>query len=69
MMTYQQIEALNNGELITTYDLVETEPREPLMGEIRYLIPTMPAPWEPLAALMPLSPARIIFDGKQWRPA
>jgi hypothetical protein len=40
--------------------------RLPVVGELRYMVPLMPALGEPLAAMMPLDPIRIACTGTEW---
>lgn len=61
------LEKLNSGEHVVTYEMLQVRPdRKPVVGEIRYIIPLIPSPFEPLAAMIPANPIQIIWDGKQW---
>ena len=65
----EMIERINRGEHVVTYEMVHVRPdRAPVSGEIRYIVPLVPARWEPLASMMPLDPVRIIWDGAKWIP-
>lgn len=58
---------LNAGERVTLYKLVVDEaPGMRFVGEIRYIVPLVPASWEPLASMMPLGLVPILWDGTQW---
>lgn len=61
------LDRLNHGEHVVTYEIRQVLPwREPVVGEVRYLIPLVPSPAEPLAAMMPANPIPIAWNGKQW---
>jgi hypothetical protein len=63
----QQIEKLNRGEHVPTYQMVQVAHlRSPITGELRYLQPFVPAPGEPLASMVPLRPVRIVWTGEKW---
>jgi hypothetical protein len=65
----EQIDKLNRGEYVTTYELVVVMPdRTRVAGEVRYIIPLVPNPAEPLAQMWPLDPVRIVWDGEKWIP-
>ncbi len=65
--TELQIERLNAGKLAITYEMAVVPPdRQPVTGEVRYIIPLAPSSAEPLAAMVPLRPVRIIWTGKHW---
>ncbi|SHG87725.1 hypothetical protein [Bradyrhizobium erythrophlei] len=66
MMAMQQIAKLNRGEQVLTYQLVPIAPRKPVVGELRYIVPLVPNPAEPLAQMFPLRPQRIAWTGKEW---
>jgi hypothetical protein len=69
MMAMQQIEKLNRGEQVLTYQLVPVAPHKPVVGELRYIVPLIPNPAEPLAQLLPLRPQRIVWTGARWEIA
>ena len=67
MILAQQIEKLNKGEHVVTYQLVQVDPtRKPVTGELRRIILLGPAPWEPLASMVPVGEAQIIWNGADW---
>jgi hypothetical protein len=35
----------------------------PVIGELRYLLPLVPSPAEPLASMVPLPPVEILWNG------
>lgn len=61
-----EIARLNAGESVPTYEMTRAPDRRPLTGELRYIMPMAPAPWEPLAAMVPLGPIPIIWNGNEW---
>ena len=66
---HKMLEKLNRGEHVVTYELAQVRPaRKPVIGEIRYLMPLIPMPGEPLASMMLSNPLRIIYDGEKWQP-
>lgn len=61
------LDKLNRGEHVVTWEMLQVRPdRTPVTGEIRFIIPWIPSPAEPLAALIPANPIQIIWNGKQW---
>jgi hypothetical protein len=64
----EMIERLNRGGgYVITYELYTVDPdRVPATGEIRFIIPLVPSPAEPLAAMVPLDPVRIVWTGAEW---
>ena len=57
MMAVQQIEKLNRGEQVPTYELLQVNPsREPVVGELRYVVPLVPNPAEPVTPVVPDAP-------------
>ena len=53
-----------------TYELKEVpEERKPVIGEIRFSLPLLPMPGEPLASMIHGYPLRIVWDGKEWMSA
>jgi hypothetical protein len=66
-MIMQQIEKLNRGERVATYQLVQVDPaRKPVVGEVRYMVPLAPNPAEPLAQMLPLRPVQMVWTGAEW---
>jgi len=63
----EQLEKLNHGGHVVTYELAQVAPdRRPVVGELRYLVPLVPSPAEPLASMVPLAPAEILWNGARW---
>lgn len=63
------LDRLNRGERVVTYQMVQVPPQNrPITGEVRWLQPMIPSPADPLAAVVPLMPAGIIWDGAEWKP-
>ena len=61
------IDRLNNGEHVVTYEMLQVQPgRKPVTGEIRFVVPLLPSPAEPLAAMVLSDPLRIIWNGNRW---
>jgi hypothetical protein len=66
VMHMRQLEELNRGEEVVTYHMLQAPRTAPVVGEIRYLMPLVPAPWEPLSSMMALYPVQIAWTGKEW---
>lgn len=63
-----EIEKLNRGEYVVTYKMVQVQPdHKPVTGEIRYLMPLIPSPSEPLASMMLSDPICIVWDSVKWQ--
>jgi hypothetical protein len=61
----EQLDTLNHGGHVITYELTQVAPdRRPVLGELRYLVPLVPSPAEPLAAMVPLAPVPILWNAK-----
>jgi hypothetical protein len=66
MMTMEQLERLNRGERVVTYEMTVVKPgRLPVVGEYRYLAPCVQSPSDP-GSMIPLRPQRVIWTGKSW---
>jgi hypothetical protein len=62
----EMIDKLNRGEHVITYEMLPVQPRAPVIGEMRYVIPLLPMPGEPLASMIHGDPILIIWDGTKW---
>jgi hypothetical protein len=59
-----ELKKLNRGGHVVTYELAQVRPdRVPVIGELRYLLPLVPSPAEPLASMVPLPPVEILWNG------
>lgn len=62
----EQIQKLNRGEHVVTYQFVQVPPRVPVVGELRFVFPLLPSPWEPLASMIHGNPVAILWTGEEW---
>ena len=63
----EQLDKLNHGGHVVTYQLTQVAPdRPPVVGELRYIVPLVPSPAEPLASMVPLAPVEILWSGERW---
>jgi hypothetical protein len=62
----EQLAKLNRHEHVVTYQLTHVDPtREPVVGEIRYLMPFVDAVYDP-GTMTPLPAKMIAWTGRQW---